>query len=171
MDTCSFFKTNTNADYTAPVSMAFYNHILVATLILALSLSSTDVSLAARHLLDTPAVSAANIVVSATPPDHQSTLPALHPFLIQPKTTLSEVLTKPTQTPSASDQPKLPETTLLQSPTKHSNQMPSMPTEPTLPNTPINPKVKLSPLTATQLPSKLDIAAVHTADLALSECL
>ncbi|KAE7999972.1 hypothetical protein FH972_004346 [Carpinus fangiana] len=112
--------------------MAFYNHILVATLILALSLSSTDVSLAARHLLDTPAVSAANFVVSAIPYD-QPMLPAVHPFLIQPKTIFSQpdhplpqVSNQPTQTNSSfpilsstqtpSDQPKLPETTLPQSP-------------------------------------------------------
>jgi hypothetical protein len=183
MDTCS----SSNADYKlsqlfAPINMAFYNHILVETLILALSLSSTDASLAARHLLDTPAVSAANFVVSAT--YDQPLLPAMHPFLIHPKTIFSEsdhplpqVSNQPTQTNSSflilsstqtpSDQPKLPETTLPQSPTKHSTQIPSMPTEPTLPNTPINPKVKLSPLTATQLPSKLYTAAVHAADLAV----
>jgi hypothetical protein len=90
----------------------------------------------------------------------------------------SQVSNQPTQTNSSfpilsstqtpSDQPKLPETTLPQSPAKHSTHIPSMPTEPTLPDTPINPKVKLSPLTGTQLPSKLDTAAVHTADLAVS---
>jgi hypothetical protein len=139
------------------------------------------VSLAARHLFDTPAVSAANFVVSATPYD-QPMLPAMHPFLIHPKTIFSQsdhplpqLSNQPTQTNSSfpilsstqtpSDQPKLPETTLPQSPAKHSTHIPSMPTEPTLPDTPIN---QLSPLTGTQLPSKLDTAAVHTADLAVS---
>ena len=89
MDTCSSSNHTQTQDYKlsllfAPINMAFYNHILVSTSILALSLSSTDVSVAARHLLDTrhtPAVSAANFVVSAIPYD-QPILPAMHPFLI-----------------------------------------------------------------------------------------
>lgn len=35
--------------------MAFYKHMFLLSLVLALSLSSTNMSLAARHLWDTPA--------------------------------------------------------------------------------------------------------------------
>ena len=55
--------------------MAFYEHIFAFSLVLVLSLSSTDTSLAARHLLDTGADS------SSTPALIQSTIPPL----IQPK--------------------------------------------------------------------------------------
>lgn len=46
----------------ASMPMACYNHVFALCLVLALLLSSTDMSLAARHLLDTPADS------NSTPP-------------------------------------------------------------------------------------------------------
>jgi hypothetical protein len=131
-------NTHTYADYkfsqlSAPISMAFHKHIFTVALILALSLSSTDVSQATRHLLDTPAIPTTNLALSVIPSDLPM-LRAQHPFLVQPKTTfspfhpLSEVSTQPTltncsfpilsstETPS---QPKLPKTTMPQLPTNH----------------------------------------------------
>ena len=56
-------------------AMAFYEHLFALSLVLALSLSSTDTSLAARQLLDIGADS------SSTPALIQSTIPPL----IQPQ--------------------------------------------------------------------------------------
>jgi hypothetical protein len=74
--------------------MAFYKHIFLATtFILALSLSSNHASLAAHHLLDTPAVlTTANFVVSTRIPSDLPISSTLHPL---PEVPTQPILTKP----------------------------------------------------------------------------
>jgi hypothetical protein len=94
-----FFKTHILLLQVAQcISMALYKHIFLATFILALSLSSNHASLAAHHLLGTPAVSTANFVVSMIPFDLpiSSTLHPLPEVLTQP------ILKKPQWVPLSS---------------------------------------------------------------------
>jgi len=90
-----FFKTHIRPLQVAQsISMAFYKHIFLATtFILALSLSSNHASLAAHHLLDTPAVlTTANFVVSTRIPSDLPISSTLHPL---PEVPTQPILTKP----------------------------------------------------------------------------
>lgn len=151
--------------------MASYEHISIMTLILALSLSTTDVSLATRYLLDTPKVSTADLASPMIPSD----LPvshSLHPFLIQPKTTFSlfhqlpkvsaqRILTNS----SFPNMPTDPKVKLLPPPA--TTQLPTIPT--TIPSIPIMPSKLPTIPHLPSPPSKLDTSTVlPTADLALA---
>ncbi|KAJ0041443.1 hypothetical protein Pint_27680 [Pistacia integerrima] len=76
------------------------------SLLVALSLSSFDISLAARHLLDTPA--APPPVLPTVPPLPRATLPPLPSLPTLPKATVPPLPSTPFPT-----QPSLPKPTLL----------------------------------------------------------
>uniref|UniRef100_A0A2N9ENY5 Uncharacterized protein n=1 Tax=Fagus sylvatica TaxID=28930 RepID=A0A2N9ENY5_FAGSY len=101
------------------------------SLMVTLSLSSIDMSLAARQLLDTPAAPPPALTLPTIPSLPKATLPPLPSVPTLPKSTLPPLPTLPTQ-------PTLPKTTLP--------PLPSIPL-PTL------PKSTLPPLPSTQIPT------------------
>ena len=106
--------------------MAFSKHCFLLSMIIAFSLSSIDVSLAARYLLDTPAAPPPALTLPIIPSLPKATLPPLPSMPTLPKATLPPLPSTPL--PTLPTQPTLPKPTL---PPLPSTQVPPQPTLPT----------------------------------------
>ncbi|KAM3746752.1 hypothetical protein ACB098_06G224700 [Castanea mollissima] len=127
----------------------------------ALSLSSIDVSLATRHLLDTPAALPSVLTLPTVPSLPKATLLPLPSVPTLPKATLPPLPSTPL--PTLPTQPTLPKPTLPPLPTNPLPTLPNPPTLPkstlpstqvlTLPTMPTVPMVTLPPLPGNPLPT------------------